>query len=140
MLTRLFELANETIDLSDHADRKNAKIMMGPNIIGISMRINTDNKDIANRTNPPNARDKRKVKLWYQFWSFVKHLFGEVKLIFRSYRAYWQDAYIIALKVDSDNTRASNATDIRFIRINNRTKLPITRLEIIRITLYSRFT
>ena len=101
MLTRLFELANETIDLSDHADRKNAKIMMGPNIIGISMRINTDNKDIANRTNPPNALYKRKVKLWYQFLSFVKHLFGEVKLIFRSYRAYWQDTHIMALKVDS---------------------------------------
>ena len=65
MLTRLFELANETIDLSDHADRKNAKIMMGPIEIDISTRISTDDKDIANRTNPQTARYKLKVKLWY---------------------------------------------------------------------------
>ena len=61
MLTRLFELANETIDLSDHADRKNAKIMMGPIEIDISTRISTDDKDIANRTNPPIRWFKPKI-------------------------------------------------------------------------------
>ena len=50
---------------SDCTDRKNAKIMMGPNIIDISMRINTDDKDVINRTNPPRVGYKLNAKLWH---------------------------------------------------------------------------
>ena len=95
-----------------------------------------------NRTNPPTARCKFKVEFGHQYFlSYVKHLFGKVKLILD--HAYWCNIIIgmcsevINIAISTDHTDITCVKIEPSVKIEYRTKSPITRLKVIKINFYS---